>query len=55
MDDELRARRRAVVAEHMDSENRLDFEATMATFSHPRYELMGSGVVHDGQAAVQEY
>ncbi len=35
--------------------NRLDFEATMATFSHPRYELMGSGVVHDGQAAVQEY
>ena len=55
MDDERRAKRRAVVAEHMESENRLDFEATIATFSHPRYELMGSGVVHEGEARVREY
>lgn len=41
-DPGLRARREAVVGEHMDSENRQDFAATMATFRHPRYELIAS-------------
>ena len=52
---DLRARREAVVREHMESENRHDFAATMATFAHPRYELMASGQVYDGVDEVNEY
>lgn len=51
----LRARREAVVREHMESENRLDFEATLATFAHPRYELVATGEVFDGAEAVRGY
>jgi len=50
-----RARREAVVREHMASENRQDFDATIATFAHPRYELVATGQVFDGEAAVREY
>lgn len=52
---ELRARREAVVREHMESENRHDFEATLRTFAHPRYELVPTGDVFDGEAAVRSY
>ena len=55
MDDDLRARRDAVIREHMDSENRLDFQATLATFKHPRYELIGTGQVFDGADEVMAY
>jgi steroid delta-isomerase-like uncharacterized protein len=48
-------RRAAVIREHMDSENRLDFEATLATFAHPRYELVATGEVYDGPDAVRGY
>ncbi len=51
----LRERREAVVREHMDSENRLDFEATLRTFAHPRYELIATGEVYDGADAVRGY
>lgn len=51
----LRDRREAVVREHMDSENRHDFDATIATFSHPRYELVATGEVYDGEAEVRDY
>jgi steroid delta-isomerase-like uncharacterized protein len=54
-DAEINAAREAVVREHMDSENRLDFEATIATFHRPRYELCPRGEIHDGEAAVREY
>ena len=47
--------RDAVVREHMASENRLDFDATIATFEHPRYELIATGQVFDGEAEVREY
>ena len=50
-----RARREAVVREHMASENRQDFEATLATFAHPRYELVATGQVFDGEEAVRQY
>jgi steroid delta-isomerase-like uncharacterized protein len=50
-----RERREAVVREHMDSENRLDFEATLRTFTHPRYELVATGEVYDGEDAVRGY
>jgi steroid delta-isomerase-like uncharacterized protein len=53
--DELRARREAIVVEHMESENRHEFDATLETFHHPRYELIGTGDVYDGQAEVESY
>jgi steroid delta-isomerase-like uncharacterized protein len=52
---ELRAAREAVVQAHMDSENRHDFEATLGTFQHPRYELVATGDVYDGPEAVRRY
>src|SRR3954469_24519131 len=55
MDDELRARRETLVREHMESENVHDFDATIDTFGHPRYEIVPTGQVHDGEAAVREY
>lgn len=51
----LRERRDAVVREHMESENVHDFDVTMATFDHPRYEIVPTGEVYDGEAAVAEY
>jgi steroid delta-isomerase-like uncharacterized protein len=51
----LRDRREAVVREHMESENRQDFAATLATFAHPRYELVATGEVFDGADAVRGY
>lgn len=51
----LRRKREAIVREHMDSENRHEFDDTMATFHHPRYELMGTGEVHDGPEEVMAY
>jgi steroid delta-isomerase-like uncharacterized protein len=53
--DELRARREAIVIEHMESENRHEFDLTLATFDHPRYELIATGEVHDGPEAVAAY
>jgi steroid delta-isomerase-like uncharacterized protein len=55
MSSDLRARREAVVREHMESENRRDFDATLRTFAHPRYELVATGQVFDGSDAVREY
>ena len=54
-DRPLRERRLAVVREHMDSENRHEFDATLATFAHPRYELVATGEVYDGAERVSEY
>ena len=36
-------RREAVVRAHMESENDQRFGDTIATFTHPRYELMATG------------
>ena len=52
---DLRARREAVVREHMESENAHDFDTTIATFGHPRYELVATGDVYDGEEAVRAY
>lgn len=51
----LRAEREAVVRRHMEAENVLDFDAVIHTFAHPRYEIIPTGEVHDGEAAVREY
>ena len=51
----LREQREAIVRRHMESENVHDFDATIATFAHPRYELIATGQVHDGEASVRAY
>ena len=51
----LRQRREAVVREHMDSENRHEFDTTIETFAHPRYELIATGETYDGEADVRSY
>lgn len=51
----LREQREAIVRQHMESENVHDFDTTIATFAHPRYELIPTGQVHDGEAAVRAY
>jgi limonene-1,2-epoxide hydrolase len=43
------------VRDHMALECECDWDAVIATFAHPRYEMYGSGVVFDGEAAVREY
>jgi steroid delta-isomerase-like uncharacterized protein len=53
--DALRERREAVVREHMESENVHDFDTTIATFDHPRYEIVATGDVYDGEAEVRRY
>lgn len=52
---DLAERRIAVVREHMALEVAHDWDAVIATFAHPRYELLGSGAVFDGEAAVRRY
>jgi steroid delta-isomerase-like uncharacterized protein len=51
----LRRKRESIVREHMDSENRHEFDATMKTFFHPRYELIATGDVYDGTEEVERY
>jgi steroid delta-isomerase-like uncharacterized protein len=54
-DQGLRERRLEIVRRHMASENELDFETTLATFDHPRYELVATGQVFDGPDEVSDY
>jgi steroid delta-isomerase-like uncharacterized protein len=51
----LREKREKLVVEHMESENRHEFDVTLETFEHPRYELIGTGDVYDGAAEVAGY
>jgi steroid delta-isomerase-like uncharacterized protein len=50
-----RKKREEIVREHMGSENRHEFDATLDTFAHPRYELIATGEVYDGTEEVQGY
>ena len=52
---ELRASRERTVREHMESENRHEFDVTIGTFEHPRYEIIATGDVYDGEDAVRQY
>jgi steroid delta-isomerase-like uncharacterized protein len=51
----LRETRERIVREHMESENRHEFDVTMATFHHPRYEIVPTGDVFDGEDEVAAY
>jgi steroid delta-isomerase-like uncharacterized protein len=53
--EELRRKREELVIEHMESENRHEYDATIETFDHPRYELIGTGDVYDGPEEVARY
>lgn len=55
VDESLRAHREALVREHMESENHHDFETTLDTFGHPRYEIIPTGDVFDGEEEVRRY
>lgn len=52
---ELRARRETLVRAHMADENALDFGKVLSTFPHPRYEIIPTGAVYDGNDAVNAY
>jgi steroid delta-isomerase-like uncharacterized protein len=54
-DPQLSATREKIVREHMESENRHEFDVTMGTFHHPRYEIVPTGEVYDGPEEVQGY
>jgi steroid delta-isomerase-like uncharacterized protein len=51
----LRALREAIVLEHMESQNDHDFNTSLHTFPHPRYEIMASGQVLQGVDEVRAY
>ncbi len=51
----MRKKREEIVREHMESENRHEFDVTLETFDHPRYELIATGEVHDGPDEVAAY
>ena len=53
-DPERRARREALVIEHMQSENVQEWNRTIKTFSHARYELPDGRVI-DGRDDVMRY
>lgn len=53
IDNSIRERREIVVREHVEAERHKDIEATIATFAHPRYEIVATGDVYDGADAVR--
>ncbi|MDZ3833498.1 MAG: nuclear transport factor 2 family protein [Sphingopyxis sp.] len=52
---ELDARRIETVKRHMALEITHDWDGVIATFDHPRYELLGPGTIFDGETAVRSY
>jgi limonene-1,2-epoxide hydrolase len=53
---DLATRRIETVKRHMALEITHDWDAVIATFEHPRYEMYGNGsTVFDGEAAVRAY
>jgi steroid delta-isomerase-like uncharacterized protein len=56
LDNDLRQRRLEIISEHMDTEVTQEFDRTLATFNgHPRYEIMPTGQVFDGDDEVMGY
>jgi predicted ester cyclase len=53
--NDLAARRIKTVRDHMALECVSDWDAVIATFEHPRYEMYGTGAVFDGEEAVRGY
>ena len=53
--ESIRDRREAIVREHMASEDEHRFDDTLETFAHHRYEVVPTGEVHDGEAALRAF
>lgn len=53
--DDMRRAREETVRLHMEAENVCDFDTVIGTFERPRYELIGTDRVHDGEAEVRAY
>lgn len=49
----LRKRREAVIRQHVEAESRGDVEGVVASFFHPKYEMVPFGTEHDGEEAVR--
>jgi hypothetical protein len=49
----LQRAREELVLRHVSAENARDLQAAMATFTHPRYEIIPTGIVFDGVEAVR--
>jgi hypothetical protein len=49
----LQRAREELVLRHIAAENARDLEAAMATFTHPRYEIIPTAKVFDGEEAVR--
>lgn len=47
--------RQKLVLDHFHDEVVQDWDATLSTFPHPRYELVATMTVHDGDAEVRNY
>ena len=52
---DLTQARLKTVRDHMALECECDWDAVIATFQHPRYEMSGTGQVFDGEEAVRGY
>lgn len=52
---DLAERRLKIVRDHMALECVSDWDAVIATFEHPRYEMYGTGAVFDGEEQVRGY
>jgi predicted ester cyclase len=53
--ESIREARERIVREHMEAENALEMDRALATFSHPRYEIIGTGEIFDGAEEVARY
>ena len=54
-DADLRQQRETCLRAHLAAEREADTEGIIATFAHPRYELVGAGRVYDGPDEVRRY
>ena len=55
VDPGLQRARQAILDAHSAAETRHDLDAVIATFHHPRYEIVPTGEVFDGEEAVRRY
>ncbi|MFI9812394.1 nuclear transport factor 2 family protein [Saccharothrix variisporea] len=51
----LRALREAIVLEHLEAENEREFETAVGVFDRPRWEVVATGEVLEGRAALVGY
>lgn len=53
--DDVRDRRERLVLDHFHDEVEQRWDDVLSTFPHPRYEIVPTETVHDGDAAVRGY